>query len=39
MANSFFFDLLHYYILPILAFLALLFAFLYVIYERRETSE
>ena len=39
MTNSFFFDLLHNYILPIIAFLALLFAFLYIIYERRETYQ
>jgi hypothetical protein len=39
LANSLYFNLLHYYILPILAFLALLFAFLYVIYERKETSK
>ena len=34
MASIISFDLLRYYILPILAFFALLLAFLYVIYER-----
>ncbi len=33
------FDLLRYYILPVLTFFALLLVFLYIIFEKRERQE
>ena len=33
------FDLLRYYILPVLTFVALLFIFIYIVFEKREKRE